>query len=58
MRILEGIWVPVTPPFRRQEVDRIAIQKLALGLYRSGTNDIVLGGTTGEADEILRIVFQ
>jgi len=49
MSIFEGIWVPIVTPFRRQEVDLEAMQKLAGDLYKSSVNGIVVCGTTGEA---------
>lgn len=48
MSIFEGIWVPIVTPFRRQEVDLDAIQKLAADLYKFGVNGIVVCGSTGE----------
>lgn len=47
-RVLEGIWVPIVTPFRRGEVDRAALARLASHLQARGVAGLVAGATTGE----------
>lgn len=44
-----GIWVPLVTPFRRGEIDVLALQALARRLHAAGVSGLVVCGSTGEA---------